>query len=294
MTPGIIILTFLLPLLLAVVILAIGWRLWERPRHAKPLPWPPAVAIGLGFCLAFLLQEGWPSLPVNQGWHWLLPTTFAVTVLGAAHRAFPRQGVMRLAPELAVAFIAAFALQLPGQDGSLMNILLGIGALLATTAGRTAVIRRPAYVLPIIAWMLFGTLALLVLQTHSAKLSIISGSMSMIAAACLGIVLVRRPATIGTGTSLVIGFLVTAIAGCGLAYDQDHSVPVIAWCLPVLALPATAISRVIFPGDRRSSGLLISLGVAAGCCILALLLSFFLSSPAPATGDPDPYAFVHP
>ena len=285
MSPGILILSFGLPLLLAAFVLVIGWKLWEKPRHAKPPYWPPPVALGLGVCLAFLIQEGWPSMPLSSKWHWLLPTTFAVTIIGATHRAFPRRRSLRFIPELATAFIAAFAIQFPGQDTLESRLVIGVATLLATMAGRTFLLRRPPFLLPSMAWLIFATLALLIFQTHFAKLTVIAGAASMMAAAIAVCVLVRRPATISAGSSSVIGFLAVILAACGSAYDIDRNVPMPCWFLPVLALPAAAIIRALLSDLRHKGHSFIAFGFVTLCCLVALVWAY-LSVPTGSTEVP--------
>ena len=129
------IMSFGLPLLLAVIVMTIGWKLWEKPRHAKPPYWPPAAALGLGVMLAFVIQEGLPSIPVSQKWHSLLPALFAVTVIGATHRVFPRRRSLRFIPEMATAFIAAFALSITSR--ATVPAAAAVPVMVATTGSMT-------------------------------------------------------------------------------------------------------------------------------------------------------------
>lgn len=283
------ILSFGLPLLLAAVVLVIGWKLWEKPRHAKPPFWPPPVALGLGVCLAFLMQEGWPSMPLSSKWHWLLPTTFAVTIIGATHRVFPRRRSLRFIPELATAFIAAFAIQFPGQDTPESRLVIGIATLLVAMAGRTFLLRRPSVLLPSMAWLIFATLSLLIFQTHFAKLTVIAGAASMVAAAIAVCVLIRRPATISAGSSSVIGFLTVTLAACGIAYDIDDTVPMTCWFLPVIALPAAAIIRALLSDLRSKGHSFVAFGFVALCCLVALAWSYLSSADGGTAAAPLPY-----
>lgn len=281
MDPGTAIMSFGLPLLLAVVVLAIGWKLWEKPRHAKPPYWPPPTAFGLGVLLAFVIQEGLPSIPVSQKWHSMLPALFAVTVIGATHRVFPRRRSLRFIPEMATAFIAAFAMGFPGQDSMEAKLVIGIGTLLATMAGRTYILRRPAWVLPVIAWMIYATLSVMILQGYFAKLTIIAGAASMIAAALAVCVLIRKPATLSAGTSCVLGFLAVAMAACGDAYDSSDAIPTPCWWLPVVALPAAAVASAMFSDLRQRRHSVVAIAVAALCCLTAVIWTLATKAPAP-------------
>ncbi len=275
------IMSFGLPLLLAAIVMTIGWKLWEKPRHAKPPYWPPPTALGLGVMLAFVIQEGLPSIPVSQKWHSLLPALFAVTVIGATHRVFPRRRSLRFIPEMATAFIAAFALNLPGQDTMEAKLVIGIGTLLATMAGRTYILRRPAWILPVVAWMIYGTLAVMILQVYFAKLTIIAGAASMIVAAIGVCVIVRKPATLSAGTSCVLGFIAVAIAACGDAYDSGDATPTLCWILPVLALPAAAGASAMFSDLRQRRHSVIAIAIAALCCLTALIWTLATGAPPP-------------
>ena len=275
------IMSFGLPLLLAAIVMTIGWKLWEKPRHAKPPYWPPAAALGLGVMLAFVIQEGLPSIPVSQKWHSLLPALFAVTVIGATHRVFPRRRSLRFIPEMATAFIAAFALNFPGQDTMEAQLVIGIGTLLATMAGRTYILRRPAWILPVVAWMIYGTLAVMILQVYFAKLTIIAGAASMIVAAIGVCVLVRKPATLSAGTSCVLGFLAVALAACGSAYDAGDSIPTACWWLPVVALPAAACASAMFSDLRQRRHSVIAIAIALVCCLTAIIWTLATGAPAP-------------
>ncbi len=269
------------PLLLAVVVMTFGWQLWKKPRHAKPPYWTPAAALGLGVMLAFVIQEGLPSAPPAQKWHWLLPTLLAVTVIGSTHRVFPRRRSIRFVPELATAFIAAFAMEFPGQDTIEAKLVIGIGTLLATMAGRTYILRRPSWALPVIAWMIYGTLAVLILQVYFAKLTIIAGAASMIAAAIAVCVLIRKPATLSAGSSNVMGFLAVAFAACGQAYDGNDAVSTVCWCLPVAALPAAACASAMLSDLRQRRHSVIAIAVAAACCLAAIVWTLANRVPPP-------------
>ena len=281
MDPEMAIMSFGPPLLLAVAVMAFGWKLWKKPRHAKPPYWTPPAALGLGVMLAFVIQEGMPSVPLSQKWHWLLPTLFAVTVIGTTHRVFPRRRGIRFVPELATAFIAAFALNFPGQDTIEAKLVIGIGTLLATMAGRTYLLRRPPWVLPVITWMIYGTLAILILQVYFAKLTIIAGAASMIAAAIGVCVLIRRPATLSAGTSNVMGFLAVALAACGQAYDGGDAIATACWCLPVAALPAAACASAMFSDLRQRRHSVIAIAFAAACCLAAIIWALANRVPPP-------------
>lgn len=273
-----------LPVLLACAILVQGWWSGPRPWHAKPPAWPFPAAIGVAYLLAFVLQDGWPDMPPTEKWHWLVPTTLAATVLGITARLFPRSGSLRLAPEFTLAFIAAFAMHFPGQDSIEVRLAIGIAVLLATLAGRTSVLRRPAIQLPVLGWMLLATLSIMVLQINFAKLAILTGSVSAICAAAAVITLLRRPSSLGIGGHLVIGFSVASIAACGAAYDANDQVPMLAWGLPVLALPLAALTRVIVPAKSERQSVMLGMVIAAICCAIALIWSW-LAAPIPA----DPY-----
>ncbi len=272
------------PVLLASAILVQGWWSGPRPWHAKPPAWPFPAAIGLGFLLAFVLQEGWPDWPPVQKWHWLVPTMIAATVLGVTARLFPRTGSKRLLPELALAFIAGFAMHFPGQEAIEIRLGIGIAVLLATLAGRTAVLRRPAIQLPLLGWMLLATLSIMILQASFAKLAILTGAVSAICAAAAVLTALRRPSSLGIGGHLVIGFAVASIAACGAAYDTNANVPPLAWCLPILALPLAALARVIIPARSPLQSILWGMIVAVICCATALIWTW-IAAPIP----PDPY-----
>ncbi len=289
MSTGMLILSFGLPLLLATVVMLLGWKLWKRPRHAKPHTWPPPVALGLGACLAFIIQEGMPSVPLSSKWHWILPTTFAVTVIGATHRTFPRRRSFRFIPELATAFIAAFVLRFPGQDSIETKLVIGLATLLCCMAGRAYLLRRPAVLMPAMSWLILAATALLVVQTNFAKLTIIAGAASMIAAAIGVCTLVRRPATISPGLSCVTGFLVIAIAACGSAYDIDDKVPMISWYLLAAAIPASAILTAMFSDLGHRRHWVITVATTLACCIAAVLWTVLSATGTDTDVPPLPY-----
>lgn len=273
---------FGLPVLLACAILIQGW--WSGPRswHAKPPAWPFPLALGLAFILVFVLQEGWPTWPPGERWHWLVPGVMACTLLGATARLFPMRGRLRFTPELALALIT-FSLRFPeaSEITPFDRILLAAGVLLATTAGRTAVLRRPAVQLPLLAWMMLGTLSVLILHASFAKLAIMTGAISAVCAALAVLTLLRRPSSLGIGAHLVIGFLVAVLATYGMAYDVGGHVPTGAWVLVVLALPIAAISRVLMPTQRTLTTVLLSMAAVAACCLAALIWTWAMAQPPP-------------
>ena len=272
-----------LPVLLACAIIVQGWWSGPRPWHAKPPAWPVPAAIGVAYLLSFVLQDGWPDLPPTEKWHWLVPTTMAATILGVTARLFPRTGSKRLLPELTLAFIAGFAMHFPGQDRLEIRLAIGIAVLVATLAGRTAVLRRPAIQLPLMGWILLATLSIMALQASFAKLAVLTGSISAICAATAVLTWLRRPSSLGIGAHLVIGFIVASIAACGAAYDSNTNVPPLAWVVPVLALPLAALTRVTVPARSERQSVLWGMLVTVICCAIALIWTWLV---APIPSDP--------
>ncbi|MCH2148272.1 MAG: hypothetical protein MK095_02435 [Phycisphaerales bacterium] len=269
-----------LPVLLACAILIQGWWSGPRPWHAKPPAWPFPLALGLAFILAFVLQEGWPTWPPTQRWHWLVPGVAACTLLGATARLFPLRGRLRFTPEIVIAFIT-FSLRFPdaSEITPLDRLLLGVGVLLAAAAGRAAVLRRPAIQLPVLGWLLLATLSVLILQANFAKLAIITGAISAACAGLAVLTLLRRPSSLGIGAHLMIGFLVPVLATYGMAYDASDRIPTGAWILVVLALPLTVVARALVPTRRALATVLVSMGVVATCCLIALIWTWAVAPP---------------
>ena len=282
-----------LPVLLACVVLVQGWWSGPRPWHAKPPAWSFPLALGLAALLAFVLFKSNlnPGKPVLKlpltGVDWLAPSILAATVLGMTIRLFPMKKSIRFVPEFTLAFIAGFAMDFPGQDHIFDRLAIGIGVFLATAAGRTALLRRPAVQLPILGWMSLGTLALLMRPWAfgNVHLSLFIVAASMTCGALALVTIFRSPSSLGIGGHLVIGFLVASTAACAAAYVTPEHGVVVPWALPVLAFPAAALGRALAPTSQEWKSVLFGMASAALCC-LAAIAWMWLQVPAPETAWP--------
>jgi len=283
-----------LPVLLASVVLIYGWWSGPRPWHAKPPTWTFPLALGLAALLAFVLFKAHlhPGKPILKfplsGVDWLAPSILAATILGMTIRLFPLQKKkIRFVPEFTLAFIAGFAMEFPGQEHIFARLAIGIGVFLATAAGRTALLRRPAVQLPILGWMSLGTIALLMRPWAfgNVHLTLFVIAASTTCGALALVTMFRAPSSLGIGGHLVIGFLVASSAACGAAYITPQSGTEIPWALPVLAFPAAALGRALAPTSQEWKSVLFGLASAALCC-LAAIAWMWIQVPAPETSWP--------
>ncbi len=143
-------------------------------------------SLATGFLAGYLVVAGIPAGPPAETWQWLLPIAAAAAVLASAEGfASGRAPLLRWAPRLAVAFLAARVTLLPGDrtPPALAGAVLGIAALGGALEGGAAR-EGPRSLLAIVLATAAATAASLGVS-GSMLLGQLAGGLAAAAGACL-------------------------------------------------------------------------------------------------------------
>ena len=99
------------------------------------------------------------------------------------------------------------------------------------------------------SWMILASFSMLALQASFAKLAFFSGAMSAVTAALCVLQLVNPRETKSVQT--IFGTCIVGCMMCGLAYDPSHAVPILAWFLPVMSIPLSAVAYFLCKGKFK-------------------------------------------
>ena len=224
-----------LPLLTTSIICLVSCFLFKKDNKVRELI--PIVAIGVSSFIAFWLQEGLPSIPATQKWHYLIFIIGALATINVLVYS-------KFNNTLIIVWLAAFGLVqtllpiLPGLNDLATRFLLLV-FVIALPCALKGNLRSNLFEY-IVCWLIFGGYSVLAIQSGFAKLAFFSASLSAISAA-LGILsyLLRIESRF---VPILLGTSMLSILMCGKAYDQVHEamyiwyLPAIGICIPSIAL----------------------------------------------------------
>ena len=262
-----------IPLGIGSAIVILGWWLLPSKRFQ---PLGVIVAVGISSVIAFILQEGVPTLPPTQRWHWLVFTVTAVSLLACIYPCFKKWDNLIVLQALIAGLVAGLILQFPSQQEWYMRCLVFVMVLFAGTGLRRVTI--PAWHMYLVSWVVLAGLSILALQSSFAKLAFYAGAMSAVAASMCVLQLLRPRET--KSVQIIYGTAIVGCTLCGFAYDQGDTAQRSAWFLPMASIPLSAICYVVFANKKYRA--VVSLAVVNACVIAAIVWSIFA---APATDE---------
>jgi len=258
-----------IPVAVATGIMLLSW--WALPsKRLQPLG--AIVAVGVASMVAFALQEGLPSLPPAQKWHWLVLTVLAVFLFACLYTLFRAWDKLVVLQALIAGVIAAVFMQFPGQNDFFYRVSILLLVLLVSVGLRRLTI--PSWHMYIVAWSVLACLSILALQTSFAKLAFFAGAMSAVSAAMfvLGLLNPRETKSVQT----VFGVLIVGCAMCGLAYDPSRAVPVVSWFLPMAGITLAAITYFLCKAKYKAA---YSIATLELCVVCSLIWTFLQVAP---------------
>jgi hypothetical protein len=240
------------PLLVAAFILVCSWLLTPN-KQMQPLG--AVLAVGVSSLIAFVLQEGFPSIPPSEKWHWLVLTVLIVSLLSCIYPLFRSWDTLIVLQAIIAGFVAAFFMQFPGQTGLLDRVLVLFMVLFVSLGLRRLTI--PPWHMYVASWWILAGISILALQSNFAKLAFFAGAMSAVAAILFLLQLINPRET--KSVQMIFGVLIVGCSLCGLAYNQTESSHQFAWLLPMIGVPISALAYFIFKNQKY--GAIVSLGI---------------------------------
>ena len=241
-----------IPVGIATVIMICSWCLLPAKR-LQPLG--AVIAVGASCLVAFILQEGIPSVPPTQKWHWLVLTVLLVSLLACMYPLFKVWDELIVLQAIIAGIIAAVLMQFPSQSTLVERCGVLIMVLFVSVGLRR--IKIPPWHMYVASWWILAGISILALQSSFAKLAFFAGALSAVAATLFVLQLIKPRET--KSVQMIFGVLIVGCSLCGLAYDQSASMHQIAWLLPMIGVPISAATYFIFKNLRY--GAMVSLGI---------------------------------
>ncbi|MBT6270500.1 MAG: hypothetical protein HOI88_09180 [Phycisphaerae bacterium] len=260
-----------IPVLVASLVMVFSWKFLPGIR-VQPLG--ALIAVGASSVIAFSLQEGIPNIPPSQKWHWLV-VTVALVSLCACLYPLCRKFDERIVLQATIAgIIAAVLMQFPSQSGFMIRCIVFLMVLVVSISLRRFTI--PPWHMFVVSWLILAGLSILALQSSFAKLAFYAGAMSAVAASmCL--LQLLKPREIKS-IQMIFGVLIVGCSLCGFAYDQNETVFKLAWFLPMVGLPVSAIVYLLLKHPKKRA--LISLATVFVLVATSVLVSVVGTAPA--------------
>ena len=258
-----------IPVAVATGLSIVSWWFFSSKRRQ---PLGVLIAVGCSALVAFALQEGMPSVPPTQKWHWLILTVLIVFFLACLYSLFSKWDKRIILQALIAGIVAAVFMQFPGQSSVLDRIIIFLLVLFVSVGLRR--LRIPAWHMYIVAWSVLASLSILALQASFAKLAFFSGAMSAVSAAMFVLQLCKPRET--QSVQMLFGVIIVGCAMCGLAYDPSHAVPMFAWYLPLIGITIAAIAFLLCKPKFRS---VISIGLLELCLLASVIWTIVQSTP---------------
>lgn len=253
-----------LPVVVATGIVLMGW--WLLPsKRLQPLG--AIIAVGVSSLVAFSLQDGIPSIPPQEKWHWLIITSTIVAVLACVYPLCKKWDKLIVFQAFIAGIIAAVFMQFPNQNGLFERIIILLMVLFISVSLRRLTI--PPWHMYIASWSILACISVLALQASFAKLAFFAGAMSAVAAALVVLQCIKPRET--KSVQMIFGVFIVGCAMCGLAYDPARNVPPFAWILPMLGVPIAAIAYLLCKAKLRA---VVSLVLLESCIAIAIYWTF--------------------
>jgi len=255
-----------IPVAVATVLVFLSWAMTTTNRRE---PMGAIVALGIASFIAFVLQEGIPTLPPAQKWHWLILSLFAVWALACIYPCFKKWDELIVLQAIIAGILVSVLMQFPAQQDLLFRVLIFVMVLFVSLGLRRVTV--PAWHMYLVVWMLLAGISILALQASFAKLAFFTGAMSAVSAALCVLQLWKPRVT--KSIQMVLGVIVVGSSMCGFAYDQGEAAQRMVWFLPLLSVPFSALAYLLL--TKKKYGALVSLGTVVVFIAFAVLWSLY-------------------
>jgi hypothetical protein len=227
------------PLLVSTFIMASSWLLLPTKR-LQPLS--AILAVGVSALVAFVLQEGFPSIPPSEKWHSLVLTVLIISVFACIYPLFRRWDELIVLQAAIAGLVVAIFMQFPGQSSVLDRLIVFFMVLFVSVGLRRLTI--PPWHMYLASWWILAGVSILALQSNFAKLAFFAGAMSAVSASLFVLELVKPRVT--KSIQMIFGVLIVGSSLCGLAYSQNDSILQFVWFIPILSVPLSAMAYLFF------------------------------------------------
>jgi hypothetical protein len=259
-----------IPVVVATVIVIVSW--WVLPKNRVP-PLGATLAVGAASCIAFILQEGIPSIPPMQKWHWLVITVLIISFLACVFPFFKKFDELIVLQAMVAGIIAAVFMQFPSQSELYKRCLVLLMVLFVSVGLRRLTI--PLWHMYFVSWLILAGVSILALQSSFAKLAFFAGAMSAVAASMCVLQLLKPRET--KSIQMIFGVLIVGCSLCGFSYDQNETVVTLVWFVPMAGVSISAIAYLLLKHHKNRA--CISLAIVASCITVSTIWSILVSSP---------------
>lgn len=253
-----------IPVLVASGMMFFSWKFLSRER-IQPLG--GVIAVGASSVVAFVLQEGVPSIPPTQKWHWLVITVALISLLAFVYPLVRKFDERVFLQTLIAGIIAAVFMQFPAQSGFFDRCFVFL-MILFVSIGLQRLSIPPCHMYAV-SWLTLAAISILALQSSFAKLAFYAGAMSAVAAAMCVLQLLNPRET--KSIQMIFGVLIVGCSLCGFAYDQNGTAFKLAWFIPMAGVPISAIVYLLLKDHKNRA--LISLAIVVLCIATSAILS---------------------
>jgi hypothetical protein len=260
-----------IPVLVASLVMVFSWKVLPGLR-VQPLG--ALIAVGASSVVAFSLQEGIPSIPPTQKWHWLVITVALVSLCACLYplcRKFDERIVLQA---MIAGIVAAVLMQFPSQSSFIIRCIVFLMVLVVSVSLRRFTI--PPWHMFVVSWLILAGISILALQSSFAKLAFYAGAMSAVAASMCILQQLKPRET--KSIQMIFGVLIVGCSLCGFAYDQKETVIKLAWFLPMVGAPVSAIAYLLLKQPKKRA--LISLAIVVLLVATSVIVSVVGSAPA--------------
>ncbi|MCI0363428.1 MAG: hypothetical protein L0Y44_07255 [Phycisphaerales bacterium] len=265
----------------AAVMLAAWWP-WSRRGSLYGGHWGGAVACGLGFSVGFLvLTKGWPGVPPQERWQWLLLIGLGATVIGLMDAMLRPTATGRLAFGVALAVVTATFLHPPPAFAAIAwKAALGVLVLATFLALEPVADRRPGSLIGLVLCIVFAGASMVIVQSRSAVLGLAAAAASATYGVCFAFGVINPRLRLSHGAIHVASALLPAMAISGWFYNFGD-VGMTSFILLVTAPPMLWLGE-LGPVRRMKPWQAASLSLLAVLIIVALAVALAVAAGASA------------
>jgi hypothetical protein len=258
-----------LPVLFATAVVFCSWSVFTSKR-LQPLG--DVLAIGIAAVTAFVLQEGIPSVPPSEKWHWLIITTAIIAIFACLYVLFSKWDKGIILQAIIAGFIAAVFMQFPNQSGLFERLFIFFMVLFVSVGLRRTTI--PAWHMFIVSWSALACISILALHASFAKLAFFTGAMSAVAATLFVLQRIKPRGT--KSVQMLFGVLIVGCAMCGVAYDPSRAVPLFAWFLPMVGILLASTTYFLYKPKYRT---VFSIAILELCLLISVVWTLAQATP---------------
>ena len=269
-----------LPLLLPALAAALAfflaaWRPWQWAAPVRNGHWGGAVALGVGFIIAFITLAGSRGLRLTDRWHWIALMATVAASLGLAASLWRPGFALRLATGAVMAVSVGSLLHPPASAAHpfAWKAALAILAFLLWGNFEALGTRRTGVLLPAVIVVTCGGLSVVLLNAQQAGFSLLAAAVAAVAGMGLLVALFAPAFSLAQGGSYVAGSMLAALCMLGWLYSTSE---LTIWPLVLILASPLATWVAVLPSVRRmrpwQSALVATIAVAVPV-IIAVALS---------------------